>query len=292
MTTTNNNVTRPPTWKVTVVAMVLLGIACALLFVSWRTSRLTPLPNLEQAKLACASYTPSHDGHVLGVDETRRLVASDLKILAARFQCVRTYSVSEGLDDVPKIARELGLKVMLGLWISSDAKSNDAEIAHGIALANEYADVVTAVIVGNEVLLRRELLPEQLKSLMERVRAGTHVPVTYADVWEFWLRNKSLADVASFVTIHILPYWEDQPIGIDHALEHVQNIYAKVQNEFPGKVIFIGETGWPSKGRPRMEATPSLLNEARFAREFVAYAEQNKVPYYFFEAFDQPWKRI
>jgi len=274
------------------VSIVFLAIATVLALQTWRSGRPVDLPDAAHNKLECASYTPSHNGHTLSVVEKRALVASDLKILAERFRCVRTYSVSEGLDDVPKIARGLRLKVMLGLWISSHAPSNDKEIARGIELANEYRDVVTAVIVGNEVLLRREQTPTQLRALIERVRAGTAVPVTYADVWEFWLRNAELAQVTNFPTIHILPYWEDEPVGIDHALEHVQNIYAKVQAAFPGRVVFIGETGWPSAGRPRLQAVPSLINEARLIREFVAFAEREKIPYNLIEAFDQPWKRV
>jgi glucan 1,3-beta-glucosidase len=283
---------RPTTLQSCAVVAVFLAIAIGLVVETYLAGRPVELPNAAHQQLACASYTPSHDGHTLAPAHARALVAEDLKLLAARFRCVRTYSVSEGLDEVPKIARELGLKVMLGLWISSDAPSNDKEIAHGIALANEYADVVSAVIVGNEVLLRREQTPAQLRALIERVRVGTSVPVTYADVWEFWLRNPDLAQVSSFVTVHILPYWEDQPIGIDHALDHVQNIYAKVQAAFPHTQIFIGETGWPSSGRPRLTAVPSLINEARFIREFVTYAESAKIPYNLIEAFDQPWKRI
>jgi glucan 1,3-beta-glucosidase len=273
------------------VSIVLLAIAGGLAAQIWMAGHPVTLPVAQQNKLACASYTPSHDGHTLTPAEVRKLVASDLKILAARFRCVRTYSVSEGLDEVPKIARELGLQVILGLWISSHTPSNDKEIDHGIALANQYRDVVTAVVVGNEVLLRREQTPAQLRALIERVRAGTSVPVTYADVWEFWLRNPDLAQVTSFVTVHILPYWEDNPIGIDHALDHVRSIYSKVQSAFPEKQVVIGETGWPSAGRPRLTATPSLINEARFIREFVDYAERENIPYNLIEAFDQPWKR-
>jgi glucan 1,3-beta-glucosidase len=281
----------PPAWQVGIVAGVLLIVAALLLFDTWRSGRPIDLPNAAHGKLECASYTPSHNGRRLDLAQKRALVTSDLKVLAETFRCVRTYSVSEGLDDVPRVARELGLKVMLGLWISMDAPSNDREIAHGVDLANQYADVVTAVVVGNEVLLRRELTAPQLRTLLERVRAATKVPVTYADVWEFWLRNADLANAADFVTIHILPYWEDNPIDIDRALDHVQNIYKKVQTAFPGRRVFIGETGWPSAGRPRLNAIPSLTNEARFVREFAAYAEREKIPYNLIEAFDQPWKR-
>lgn len=277
--------------KVGVIAGVILLVALLLLFDTWRTGQPIDLPKAEHEKLECASYTPSHNGRMLDMSTKRALVKRDLRQLAERFRCVRTYSVSEGLDDVPQVARELGLRVMLGLWIGMDGPSNDREIARGLELANEYPDVVTAVIVGNEVLLRREQTAAQLGALVERVRAGTKVPVTYADVWEFWLRNPNLARKVNFITIHILPYWEDDPIDIDRALHHVQSIYKKVQDEFPDSNVFIGETGWPSAGRPRLDAVPSRINQARFLREFVAYADHAKVPYNLIEAYDQPWKR-
>jgi exo-beta-1,3-glucanase (GH17 family) len=283
---------RPRRWQVALVFAVFLAIAAGLTFQTWQSGRTIDLPNAEHDQLACASYTPSHNGHTVSVSEKKALVASDLKLLATRFRCVRTYSVSEGLDEVPKVARQLGLKVMLGLWISSHGPSNDKEIAHGIDIANQYSDVVTAIIVGNEVLLRHEQTASQLLELIKRVRAGTSIPVTYADVWEFWLRNPELAGATNFVTVHILPYWEDNPIGIDHALEHVQSIYAKVRDAFPNTTVFIGETGWPSAGRPRLTAMPSSQNQARFLREFVVYAEREQIPYNLIEAFDQPWKRL
>ena len=37
---------------------------------------------------------------------------------------------------------------------------------------------------------------------------------------------------------------------------------------FPTKEILIGETGWPSKGRMRVGALPSRINQARFDAEF------------------------
>jgi len=274
------------------LSVLIASVAGYLTWDNWHSGQPVALPDAAHEKLECASYTPSHDGHTLSVDTQHQLVRSDLAILAQRFRCVRTYSVAPGLDDVPKIARELNLKVMLGMWISSHGPSNDIEIARGIELANTYSDVVTAVIVGNEVLLRREQTAAQLKALIERVRAGTQVPVTYADVWEFWMRNPELARSTSFVTVHILPYWEDHPIGIDHALDHVRSIYAKVKEAFPDQRVVIGETGWPSAGRPRLTAVPGLINEARFIREFVAFADREQIPYNLIEAFDQPWKRV
>ena len=66
--------------------------------------------------------------------------------------------------------------------------------------------MINAVIVGNEVLLRRDQPASALAGYLRRVRTATSVAVTYADVWEFWLRNPEIAAETTFVTVHILPY--------------------------------------------------------------------------------------
>jgi glucan 1,3-beta-glucosidase len=117
------------------------------------------------------------------------------------------------------------------------------------------------------------------------------VPVTYADVWEFWLQHPQVAPAVDFLTIHLLPYWEDDPRGIDDALAHVGQVREDFGRRFAPKDIVIGETGWPSEGRQRETALPSRVNEAKFIRGFVAMAEENGWHYNLIEAFDQPWKR-
>jgi hypothetical protein len=64
-----------------------------------------------------------------------------------------------------------------------------------------------------------------------------------------------------------------------------------MQKEFPGRTLLVGETGWPSEGRQRQGAVPSVVNQARFIREFLAFTREAQVPYNVIEAFDQPWKR-
>ncbi|MES1196174.1 MAG: hypothetical protein ABUL58_04430, partial [Steroidobacter sp.] len=248
-------------------------------------------PDAPNGQFNCLSYTPrSSTGHPSEAD-TRAQIAIDMQQLSARTHCVRTYSVMGGLDEVPLVARKLGMRVLLGIWIGRNDQSNEIEIQHAIELANANRDVIEAIIVGNEVLLRREQEAPVLAQMMQRVHAATQLPVTYADVWDFWIKNPSLAESASFVTIHILPYWDDIPISIEHAMQHVDEIYKIIQNKFPGKPIYVGETGWPSAGREREGATPSLVNEARFTREFIAFANAHSLPNNFIEAYDQPWKK-
>jgi glucan 1,3-beta-glucosidase len=118
-----------------------------------------------------------------------------------------------------------------------------------------------------------------------------HVPVTYADVWEFWLRNRDVAAAADFITIHILPYWEDFPIPAREAAAHVASIRAQVVQAFVGKEVIIGEVGWPSAGRMREGALPSLANQARVIQDVLALAAREKFHVNVIEAFDAPWKR-
>jgi len=115
--------------------------------------------------------------------------------------------------------------------------------------------------------------------------------VTYADVWEFWLRNRDLAAAVDFITIHILPYWEDFPIAADLAATHVDDIRSRVAATFPGKEILIGEVGWPSAGRMREGALPSRSNQAHVLEEVMARARAKNYRVNLIEAFDQPWKR-
>ncbi len=158
-------------------------------------------------------------------------------------------------------------------------------------LTREYPATITALVVGNEVLLRGEMTTADLAATIRSVKAQVAVPVTYADVWEFWLRNRELYDAVDFVTIHILPYWEDFPVRAKFAAAHVDAIRRRMAVAFPGKEILIGETGWPSTGRMREAALPSRSNQARVVSEILDLAKRENFRVNLMEAYDQPWKR-
>ncbi|MCO5129382.1 MAG: beta-(1-6) glucans synthase [Xanthobacteraceae bacterium] len=246
------------------------------------------------AKLECVSYAPFRDGQsplVPGTQIAPEQIAEDFAQLAKISQCVRTYSIQNGLDKAPELARKAGLKLILGIWLGSNRVDNVIEIATAVRLANDYPDVVTAVVVGNEVLLRGEMTAADLAANIRSVKAQVKVPVTYADVWEYWLRNREVYDAVDFVTIHILPYWEDLPVPARYAANHVAAIRRRVAVAFPNKEILIGETGWPSAGRMREGALPSRANQARVVSEILGLAKREHFRVNLIEAYDQPWKR-
>jgi glucan 1,3-beta-glucosidase len=271
-------------------ALVIAGVW------SWLGAAI-PMPRAPVAageKLYCVSYAPFH-GRQTPLDPSTHVSAAqidrDITQLAALTDCVRTYSTDFGLDQIAGIAGRHGLKVIQGLWLSSNAEKNREQIATAIALAKQYPGTIRAIVVGNEVLLRGEMAGDDVAAIMRSVKAQVSVPVTYADVWEFWLRNPQLFAVADFITIHILPYWEDFPIPARTAAAHVDAIRQRVAAAFPGKEILIGEVGWPSAGRMREGALPSPANQARVIQDVLALAAREKFHVNVIEAYDAPWKR-
>lgn len=280
-----------------------LGFACLVLtgllvVAAWawlgRPALVPHFPWQTGEKLWCLSYAPFR-GTQTPLDQTTHISAAqiddDLGRLAKVTNCVRTYSTDYGLDQIAGIAARHGLKVLQGLWLSSNPVKNHEQVTTAIALAKQYPDTIRAVVVGNEVLLRGEMTATDLANTVRTVKAQVPVPVTYADVWEFWLRNRDVAAAADFITIHILPYWEDFPISAAQSGAHVRAIRQQVVEAFPGKEVIIGEVGWPSAGRMREGALPSPANQARVIGDVLDLAKRENFKVNVIEAFDAPWKR-
>jgi exo-beta-1,3-glucanase (GH17 family) len=280
------------------IATALFAMAAAAIVTAWAwlgaAVQMPPSPLASGEKLYCVSYTPfrgtqSPLGPDISVDP--RQIDEDLAQLKHITDCVRTYSVDFGLDRIAEIAKSHGMKVLQGLWLSNRPELSRKQVETAIALANRFPEVIAAVIVGNEVLLRGEMAAPALVRTIREVKAQVPVPVTYADVWEFWLRHRDVATAVDFVTIHILPYWEDFPIPARNAAAHVDAIRAQMVAAFPGKDVFVGEFGWPSAGRMREGALPSPVNQARATHEVLDHAKRENYRVNLIEAYDQPWKR-
>ena len=282
-------------------ALVAFAVVTALnLLWWWWPNRPVEIAGWTSEPLQSVSFAPYRPGQspLTRTFPTPDQIEQDLKRLQGKVRAVRTYSAGENLETVPQRAGKYGLKVWHGAWLNDNDKENLEQINLLIDHANRYPDTIERVIVGNEVLLRKDLTANQLRSYIRQVKRRVKQPVTYADVWEFWLRNPSLADEVDFITVHLLPYWEDEPVGLDRRdpngslriENHLLAIFKKVQERFPGKKIVIGETGWPSDGRMRSDARPGRVEQVRYFSIFRALADREHFDYNIVEAFDQYWK--
>ncbi len=243
-------------------------------------------------KLQSISFAPFHDGQSPLTHDYPSVaeIERDLRAIAGQVSGVRTYTSLEGMESVPAFARKYGLTVTLGIWLGVKPLTNELEVTSGIKLANQYPDVIKRVIVGNEVLLRGDLTQAQLTGYIARVKRSIKQPVSTADVWEYWLRYPEMAESVDFITIHLLPYWENDPAGVDTAAARILDAYRQVSRRFPGKPILVGEAGWPTAGRTRGPAVPGVVNKARFDAAFMRVAAEHAFDYNLIEAFDQSWK--
>nr|WP_267224981.1 glycosyltransferase family 2 protein [Dyella silvae] len=223
-------------------------------------------------------------------------IADDLKLIHQYSPRIRTYSMLEN-PQVSRLAEKEGLQVMAGAWIDRRLDRNEQELDTLIAQARRYSGTINRVLVGNEVLFRNDVPPEQLMAYADRVRAAIHQPVSIAEPIGMWLKYPELAEHVDFITVHLFPYWNGIPVtgpgrGLDAfpAVADVLGSYESLQKMFPGKPIVIGEIGWPSNGDRFKYADPSVSNEAIFLRTWFNEAKKRNIDYYVMEAFDQPWK--
>lgn len=243
--------------------------------------------------LAGLSYNPSGTKTFAemeaGFDAAR--LRADLTQLSKLTGEIRTYSTDHGLDQIPGIAKSLGLKVTFGLWLGKDKEANDAQIARALAAIRANSQTITRIIVGNEAVQHGYMSSDDLIDAMARVReglAGLSIPVGAAEIWSVWLDNPKLAAASDFLAVHILPYWDG--VGAGEAPAYVAGRYDEIAKAYPGKPILIGEVGWPSSGPLRQGAVPSLENQMRFTQAFANLATGRGFSYFIVEAYDQPWK--
>jgi exo-beta-1,3-glucanase (GH17 family)/cellulose synthase/poly-beta-1,6-N-acetylglucosamine synthase-like glycosyltransferase len=214
-------------------------------------------------------------------------IRADMKKLAPLTRAIRLYSSTGGVELVPPIAAEFGIKVTVGAWIDKDADRNAREIESAINLARHNSNVI-GIVVGNETVYRGEQKVDDLIELIKKVKKSVNVPVTTGEIWNIWRDNPQLASSVDFIAAHVLPYWEN--FSDKQAVDQAVYIYQLLRDKFPGKRIMIAEFGWPSAGYNLRNADPGPFEQAVVLRNFVVRAEAIGMEYNIVEAIDQPWK--
>lgn len=231
-----------------------------------------------------------------GIYPTREQILEDLDLLAGKAHSIRTYTSLEGMEVVPELAAQKGVHLAMGAWIDDDFEKNRREIESLIRLTNDYPKSIVRTLVGNETLLRENVDVDQLIEYIREVKKRTWKPVSTSETWDQWIKHPELVAAVDYIAVHILPYWEgiplEKPEGVEGygAVDYIFMRYNQLKEAYPGKQIVITEVGWPSDGQPYKHATASLVNQAKFLREFLNLATEEKLIYYVVEAFDQPWK--
>jgi exo-beta-1,3-glucanase (GH17 family)/cellulose synthase/poly-beta-1,6-N-acetylglucosamine synthase-like glycosyltransferase len=270
-----------------VVAVLLLVIAAhAALWGLLRDKQQAPdfhgiLPSVSYAPFEGTAH-PDVD-NIPSVERIR----DDLRKLSTITRAIRLYSSTGGVELVPPIAAEFGLKVTVGAWIDKNNERNEREIDAAVNLARHNSNVI-GVVVGNETIYRGEQKVDDLIELIKRVKKSVNVPVTTGEIWNIWRDYPQLAYSVDFIAAHVLPYWEN--FTDKQAVDQAVAMFQLLRDQFPGKRIVIAEFGWPSAGYNLRNAVPGPFEQASVLRNFVTRAEAIGMDYNIVEAIDQPWK--
>jgi len=266
---------------------------------AWDISSITVHLHRLEERLRGIAYGPFRDcqNPHWGPFPSEAEIQEDVERLYHMSNGIRTYSSLGALGEIPRIVHERGLPVCVGAWLGreEDGDGNPVENKNRQeidALINIAQTVpVDCVIVGNEVLLRRDLTMTDLLNYINEVKAAVDVPVTTAEIGGILNRPEyaPVLDAIDFIMVHIYAYWDGQPI--ENAADYVVDEYLWWREAHPEKRVVIGETGWPSDGPAKGQAIPSLENQRRFFYEFLAAAEQYDIEFYYFDAIDELWKR-
>ena len=246
-----------------------------------------PQKKIEKIWGICYSPFRENQNPEAGIYPSAEEMAQDIALVAKNASAMRTYG-SVNTPGIPDMCEKAGIDCYPGAWIGKDRADNLKEIAGLRKISGQNLSRVKGLIVGNEVLLREDLTKAELVELIRSVKSSTALPVSTAEICQKWIENKSLGDEVDFIVVHIHPYWEG--IECDKAAQRVVNVWKYMKEQFPGKRVVIGETGWPSGGKKKGSAVPSPENQARFFSDFTKLAKQEGIEYFWFDMFDEKWK--
>jgi len=223
-------------------------------------------------------------GDIISEEQVRRR----MEIIAPFTKWVRSFSCTEGNEFIPKIAKEYGIKTLVGAWLGNDPEVNEKEIEVLIQLANEgYVDIAA---VGNEVMYRKDLTEDELLDFIAKVKneIPANIPVGYVDAYYEFTIKPRITEACDVILTNCYPYWEGSTI--DYSLAHMKSMYYQALDAGKGKKVIITETGWPSQGESFKDSHPSKENAMKYFINTQHWSKESNIDIFYFASFDESWK--
>ena len=233
-------------------------------------------------------FSPYMEGQKPGDQISEEQIRRRMAIIQPYTQWIRSFSCTEGNEHIPRIAREFGIKTMVGAWLGDDPKINAQEVENLIQLANEgYVDIAA---VGNEVMLRGDLTEDELLEKIDQVKKAVPagIPVGYVDAYYEFAEKPRITEACDVVLANCYPFWEG--CDLDYSLLYMKDMYRRAINAAQGKKVIISETGWPFQGTNLEGAYPSYENALKYFMNTQKWAEEDGVEIFYFSSFDESWK--
>ncbi|KAL1982224.1 hypothetical protein VTN96DRAFT_1650 [Rasamsonia emersonii] len=254
----------------------------------------------------CLQYPPDQNN-----------VTRDMAVLSQLTNTVRLYGTDCNQTEMVLHAIDrLGLtdmKVWLGVWIDTNTTTNDRQLQQLYKVIDETKDksIFQGAIIGNEALYRAgpdiQTAEKNLIAYMESVRSNFtqrnwNIPVATSDLGDNW--NSELVQASDFVMANVHPFFGGVPV--DQAASWTWSFFQEHDvslTKGTNKKSIISEVGWPSGGGNDCGSNQNCPNSQagsvagidqmnKFMSDWVCQALSNGTKYFWFEAFDEPWKVI
>ena len=232
-------------------------------------------------------FSPYEEGQKPGDLITEAQIRKRLEIIAPYTKWIRSFSCTEGNDLIPKLAKEYGLKTLVGAWLGDDKVVNNKEMKALIELSK--AGFVDVAAVGNEVMYRGDLTEaELLDHIQEFKTAVPTVEVGYVDAYYEFTDRPKITEACDVILANCYPYWE--ACHMDYSLLYMKQMYQEALRAANGKKVIITETGWPSQGSDLGVSHPSYDNALKYFINAQLWSNQDQIEMFYFSSFDESWK--
>ena len=232
-------------------------------------------------------YSAYEEGQKPGDILTEDQIKRRMEIIQPYTKWVRSFSCIEGNELIPKVAKSLDIKTLVGAWLGTDKALIEQEINGLIDLANK--GLVDIAAVGNEVLYRGDLNEEELLEYIYRVKeALPGIPVGYVDAYYEFSVHPKITEACDVILANCYPYWEG--CHLDYSLMYMKQMYHQALHAGNGKKVIITETGWPSFGGSLKDAHPSMENAMKYFINAQKWSMEEDIEIFYFSSFDESWK--
>lgn len=248
-------------------------------------------------------YSPKNVIHpACGVKE--RDVLLDLAALSQVTLRVRTYGMQCDqqtfiLDAIQKLGLNMTLSV--GVWIGNNDTINNQQMALLKQTLQRYPrDLFDCIYVGNEAIYRREKNSDEMATYIRSIKEFVTQTMKWRDlpVGVSEMASKidlKLIEASDLVGVNIHPFFNGREAEnatervLDYINDHLEPMNYAAKS--PAKIV-VSEIGWPSGGGTYHQAKAGEPELQKMLDGWVCGVNKTDYPWFWFEAFDEPWKSI
>lgn len=233
---------------------------------------------------------------------TRNDAILDLELLSSVTSKIRMYGtqcnqVDYILDGIQHL--KLNMTVMMGIWINGNQTEDKVQFEKAQQLLQRYpAHLFSSVMIGDEAIYRGDITEAKLIELIKSMKKfmaqkKLDIPVGTCELGPFV--SGALLDTLDVVGVNVLPFFTGLPAQ-DAAQWTSDYLASEIVPLRQGNCsIVISEVGWPYAGGRHYSSVANARSYQKFMNTWVCNTTsllKDVHSWYYFEAFDEPWKQV